>query len=289
MMVSSGTPIRDGFCAVTRPVLLAELTWGWLFGLAALLLVAMGACLLLAGIEIDRSQAALLHSRNPWLMAGVLGSSAGAAGAHILRLAAILLPALTVLWMVAVGIRRTVTLRLLLHLPRVRFRPQLGLSFLRATLGWLTVLGYGGMLLLWGRAMRVEHGLPPGMAGLVFLLPTVFVVYFYSLVNELLAAAPIFAARDGLETFSAVSASAALFRSRTGQYFRIAGWFCLWRLLLLAGAGAASLFTLALIARAPVAGLVVDAMMAMVYCVMADYLILARLGAYAAFADRQSW
>src|SRR5260221_4374546 len=106
-------PARAGFAAVLRRprIFLAELAWRWTFGAAALALLLFTWLEFLRGIEISEAEYALRNS--PLGAADALARVLGANTGPLLGAAAVLLPGLALLWIVAGSLGRAVTLRAL--------------------------------------------------------------------------------------------------------------------------------------------------------------------------------
>src|SRR5215472_4541291 len=105
-------PVNQGFRAVLRDptILLTEIVWRWSFGSAAFLLLFFSVMALVGSIHVSETDAAAWRSNNPTVMAQALANMLLESGPKMAAMAARVLPAITVLWIVLAAAGRTLTL-----------------------------------------------------------------------------------------------------------------------------------------------------------------------------------
>ena len=282
-------------------LLLAELAWRWSFGLAAMVLIGIGVREVQHAVTISPTDELLLGSMQPMLM--------GEAWAHILRqampllwrVAAILLPALSVMWVAAATLGRAVTIRRVLdyfaekdgsaaQAAKMRWGAMTALHAFRAAVMLAVFLGYIGAGVVASRFVKIEEGTPPSMEGawVVFVLIFAVVVIVAAALNWVLSLAPVFVARDGRGTWDSMGDAVTLFRQRGSQLTSAATMNGFLRFAGACVASVAGIFPLALIGEVP--GSVVWALVAIItviYCAISDWLLLARLASYVAVVEQK--
>jgi hypothetical protein len=297
--------INEGFRAVVRlsSMLLAELAWRWSFGLAAMVLIGIGVREVQHAVTISPTDELLLGTVQPMLM--------GEAWAHILRetlpllfkLAAILLPALSVMWVAAATLGRAVTIRRLLDhfaakaespsrdATRIRWGAMTALHAFRAVVMLAVFLGYVGAGVVASRFVQVSEGGAPNLqaAWIVFVMIFTVIVFVAAAINWVLSLAPVFVVRNGRGTWDAMGDAVRLFRERGSQLTSAATMNGFLRFAGACVASVAGLFPLALIGevRSIVVWVLVGIITA-IYCVVSDWLLLARLAAYVAVVEQGS-
>lgn len=277
------SPIAAGFrTAFRRPALVAsEIAWRWAFGIAAWGLLLFTFFAYLNSLTISNGDWLLLRTKAPPLMAEAVRHILGGSGPRLLRAAAVLLPALTVLWILAASVGRWASLRALIEDGRGRFRTILGLHFLRAAGGLAAGIGYFGALLVAGFAASRSLEDRPGLFLLVFFLLAAMVGFFHGRIRWYLFLANLFAVRQGSDAFSAIAAAFDLYRQRRGRFVSLAAGMGAIRLFVLVAVTMVSLVPIGLLAPAAWKLLVaVLAPITLLYFVVADFLFVARLAAY---------
>lgn len=286
--------VGQGFAAVARRPLVAlgEIAWRWAFGAAAWVLLLLGVHLVFRNVTISQAEIAMARRYGVFQAADAIARILIDAWPGILRLAAVLLPGLAAIWILAASIGRAATLSALLDgaqmeagRPRsaaVGFRSLLGLNFLRAGATLAAIIGYGGAVAVAALALPAAPQYA-GVAVLVWLFIAATVAVCWTVVNWFLALAAIFVVRDGESTFDAVRSSLELLRSRSREYVATVSWFGFFRSLALVAAIVVSLFA----AAAPnvVAAAVIVAAVALAYFALVDWLYAARLAAFVKLAE----
>ena len=160
----SESPISRGFRTAFREpaIVLAEIAWRWSFGLAVLALAAGSLFAYLATLRVSRFELMALRGHPRLLIADAIGHMLHG-GPRLVMAAAIVLPAIFVLWIAAATVGRAATLKALLRREgRVALSPQLGLNFLRASVTLAALIGYLGAAILAGRAAAGRGRCSPG-------------------------------------------------------------------------------------------------------------------------------
>jgi hypothetical protein len=286
-------PTRDGFEAVVRaPSLwLAEMAWRWSFGISACLLIFFSLLEFLRSLVVSRADWLFLRSNNPLLVSGALGNIFSGSGPRLLRIAAILLPALAILWVLAATLGRAATLKFLLPGSLVRFRSLAGLNFLRAAVSLAAIIGFFGVAVLAGYAgVGSTEGAAKAGAHLyyitaIFLGLGIVVASAWSVLNWMLALAAIFAVRDRQDTLSATAEAVCTFRRHPGKFFATSTWFGLLHLVAIVGASYVAAMAIPLAALSKWAALLVLLVVAGQYFAAVDFLYIARLAAYVVIAE----
>ena len=284
----SASPISDGFRTAFREpaIVLAEIAWRWSFGLAALALAAGSLFAYLATLPVSRFELMTLRGYPRWLIADAIGHILHGSP-RLVMAAAIVLPAIFVLWVAAATVGRAATLKALLRREeRVALSPQLGLNFLRASVTLAALIGYLGAAILAGRAAAGDDDVRPGVFLLVFVVLSTAVAIVRSRVNWLLCLGAIFAARDGCDTFGAISEAAGLFRRHPGRFAGAGAVFGTIHGVLFAFCTVVCLLALSLAGKVPpVATLFLLTVITLAYFAAVDFLYIARLAAYVAIDE----
>ena len=286
--MKSSSPTLEGFRVILRrPSFgLAEIAWRWSFGLAALALVAGSFLAYLATLRVSNLELVALRDHPRWLIADAIG--------HILQgsprlvmAAAIVLPAIFVLWVAAATVGRAATLKALLRRERrVTLSPQLGLNFLRAIVTLAALIGYLGAAILAGRAAAGPDDVRPGVFLLVFVVLGTSVTMVRSRVNWFLCLGAIPAARGGRDTFTAIGEGVGLFRRHAGKFASAGAVFGTIHGVLFAFCTVVCLLALSLAGRVPpVATLFLLVVITSAYFAAVDFLYIARLATYVAIHE----
>jgi len=278
-------PARAGLAAVLRrPAIVAiEIAWRWTFGAAALLLVAFVWLEFLRGIEISEAEYALTHSAPLLAVADAIARVLAANYAPLLRAAAVLLPGVALLWVIASSVGRALTLRLLLEPARaLRYSALVGLSFFRAALALAALGGYVAAAILAGLAAGGPERPDVGVFIAVFFPMMFLVVGLWAVLNWFLSVAPLFAVRDGDDTFAAFAHAVRWFRRRPAVFTSIGTLYGVLRLVALVVVTVLCFMLAAAVDLISVAGVAVGiALFSLLYFALADLLYVARLAAYA--------
>ena len=291
---------REGLRIVKSEPLLfpLELLWRWSFGLGALGIIFLALRPLVAAVQLTQMDQEMLASHNPDMIAGVVGEILVDVLPVIAMVLAWSLPALALLWAAAVTVGRGLTARIILRkianergheLPvwtSARWRAMAGVSAGRVVMGLILFIGYVGGIFIarWAQGL-VSASLRPLVSSLVFLLVFGISIAVWMVVNWFLSLAPLFVVRDGADTLAAVAQAMRFTQTRGSELRNVAMWNGVIR------TACATLFVVAGILCVPLArsapvwvvgGL--GTAITVGYCVVSDYLLLARFASYAAIA-----
>ena len=308
------TPARAGFdLVIRRPALiLAEVLWRWCFGVASLGLLGLIFVLFLKSIPISDVERSFMKSGSLYLVADALSHIITAAKGPLLRSLAVLVPGLALLWTIAAGIGRLVTLppffdptvsgaalsRATQLSPRAgALGPEggwsmlpalLAISFLRAALVLAGIGGYLASAIIAADVSGLGVNQDLQLFFVVFLPLLLLVVLIWATLNWLLSVAPLFAVRDGRSALGSFADTVRLFARNPRDFTAVGTLYALPRLIALVVATAVSLM---LFAAAPQVGKYVVAAslvaITLAYFVFADLLHLSRMAAYAVILERE--
>ena len=284
--MSAPTPVRDGFRAIWRQpsIFLAELSWRWSWGGAALFLLFLSLFVYLHTLIVTPTDLLLLRLRHPLAVSRALGDIFHGSGARVVRTVILLLPALAVMWVVMGALGRFATLRGLLgpHIERRSgsVRALLGLHTLRVTLALAGVISFLGAALV-ASLVGTPTDPRPGLAFLVFVPLAVLVSLIWSTLNWFLSLAPIFVVRDGEDTFGAMAGAVDLWRRGSGKISAMGFWFGAMHLVAFVVGSTLVMYPLAVASLVP-AGvtLILMGIVTLGYFAVADFLYVARLAGY---------
>ncbi len=237
-------------------------------------------------LRVSNPELMALRDHPRWLIADAAGHILHG-GPGLVIAVAIVLPAIFVLWIAAATVGRAATLKALLRREgRVALLPQLGLNFLRASVTLASLIGYLGAAILAGWAAAGADGVRPGVFLLVFVVLGTAVALVGSHVRWFLCLGAIPAARDGCDTFAAISEAAGLFRRHPGRFVGAGAVFSTIHGVLLAFCTVVSLLALSLADRVPLAAtLFLPTVITLAYFAAADFLYVARWSAYVAIDE----
>jgi hypothetical protein len=239
------SPTLEGFQTMFRlPTLgLAEISWRWSFGLAAIAAILFTLREYLATLPVTAGEMLLMRTRQPALILQALahifeGSAPRAAAALV-----VVTLAMTVAWIVLASVGRAATLKTLLESFRGSGRVQIAhepetppvsgtrglasllfLNSLRAATMLAAAVGVVGAMLVASAASSADDP-SPGKVLLIFWMLTMLIGLAWPLLNWYLALAAIFVVRDGASTFGALAKATDLCRMRPGALAAAATWF----------------------------------------------------------------
>ena len=270
-------------------VWVAEVTWRWVFGAAALVLGAIAVIEVLDAVEVARGDELLLRTWAPMLMAEVLARILRDAGLHLLRAAAVLVPALAVLWTVTAAAGRAATLHVLLEDARPRsWRSLLGVSFLRTALALAALLGYVGASVIAGQAAMTSEGeVQPGVFFLAFFPLVLLVVLLWAALNWFLSVAPLFVVAEGRSTLGSFAASVRFYRRQSRPLWSVTSLYGTLRLVAILAALVVSIGVAEALQKHAAAMIAALVVITLAYFLVADYFYIARLAAYADILRRE--
>lgn len=287
-------PVREGFGAVIRQpgLALAEIAWRWSFGAAAWVLVGLSLHQILLGVDVGDAELAIARRSSPFLIADAIAHILYEVLPRLVRISAVLIPALALLWIFAASLGRSATLNALLaERGQLRddhpgFSALLGIHLVRVAVTLAAVAGLFGAIII---SSTITNPQPDTaiVAALLWLAIAVLVAFFWSILNWFLSLAPIFIVRDGRGTFASIADSLALYRDHRADYAGTTAWFCFLRSLALLGAIGLSVMPLGITDSVRVVVLVV-VIVSLAYFAMVDSVYIARIAAFVALADESS-
>jgi hypothetical protein len=274
-----------------------ELLWRWSFGLGLLALLFFAYAHLRQAVLLTDADQAAFSSQDPLAMATAVSGLIASSQPLLLRILAQVFSVAAVLWIAAAALGRGLLTRILVR----RFAMDYGLKiapdasrwtsftvlkFSRVLMLLILLIGYQGGVLLAGLVNPGERNVLTDALMLMVSLAVSSVVWSY--VNWVVSLAPIFVVRDGLRPLDSVAAAMGFIRRNHSRLMAIALWNSTLRGL------AATLITLAGVATAtrwrglPAGAITaVLALETLVYLVLSDFFLLARLAAYCSIAVRE--
>jgi hypothetical protein len=286
--MATRSPTLEGFRLVLRrpSVLLAEITWRWACGAAAIGLTVFTVGQFLDTLPVSNGDLLFLRSGQPFLIGQALAHIFRGSAPRLLAATLVLVFALAVLWNLAASLGRKATLDSLL----AQFAPQreirtgigslVGLNFLRTALALAALLAYLGASILSGLVSSKAHPRPE-LSLLIFLVLAVMVAVLWAAVNWYLSLAAVFVEKGAGDTFSSLGAAIDLCRRRTGPVSAVSFWYSLLHLAAFVAATTAVFFPIAFLGLFPVPlVLIAVAVITLLYFVVADWLYISRLAAY---------
>jgi len=283
--MASESPISEGFRTAFREpaIVLAEISWRWSFGLAAQALTVASLLAYLATLSVSKAESLALRGHIRWLIADAIGHILHG-GSRLAIATAIVLPAIFVLWVAVATLGHAATLKALLGREgRVALSPQLGLSFLRASVTLASLVGYVGAAIIAGRTASDDANVRPAVFLLVFVVLGAAITIVRARVNWFLSLAAIPVARDDRDTFTAIGEAVGLFRRHAGKLAGAGAVFGAIHSVLFAFATVVCLLALSLASKSPpVVPLFLLAVITLAYFAAVDFFYIARLAAYVA-------
>ena len=290
--MSAPTPVRDGFRAIWRQpsIFLAELSWRWSWGSAALLLTGLSLFVYLHTLIVTPTDLMLLRLRHPLAVSRALGDIFQGSGPRVVRATVLLLPALTALWIVLASLGRFATLRGIIagsndESRRGSIRILLGLHSLRVSIALAGFVSFLGAALV---ASFVSTPTSPrsGLAFLLFVPLAILISMVWSGLNWFLSLAPIFTVRDGEDTFGAIATTVDFCRRCGGKLSAAGFWFGAMHLVAFVIGTTVVMYPLAVASLVPPGvTLILMALVVLAYIAAADFLYVARLAAYVAIVE----
>jgi hypothetical protein len=287
--MSKSHAIRSGFSAIFRDplVYVAEVAWRWTYGVASALLIAYGVLLFLNSLPVSDRDAFGLSGIIPGLFVEALANIFRGSGPKMLRIAAMLLAGLGLLWFLAASLGRAATLGSLLN-KRPRLQSIFGLHSMRLLVGAAAWIAYFGALAIAFNASRIAGGeeINPSKFYLIFLVLSIVVSTAWSSASWYLSLGPILAARNETSIFDSLYDAAALVRRRGAQFTWVGIVFGVLRTIVWFTAFFFFMTMLSIAMQAPPAvGFAVILLFVAAYSVVSNFLYLARMNSYLRIMD----
>ena len=316
--MSSPTPVRNGFRAVWRQpsIFFAELSARWSWGGAALLLIGLALFEYLQTLIVTPADMFLLRLKHPLAVSRALADIFRGSWPRVLHTFLLLVPALTVLWVVIMALGRFVTLRSLIDSAKVdsvettsvpekeldptafrplnirssplRFQPLrslMGLNFLRSGLALAAFVSLVGSAIVSSFVSTVKHP-HAGLALLLFIPLAIVVTTIWSSVNWFLSIAAVFVVRESEDTFGSIAAAVDFCRRCAGKVSGAGFWFGAMHLVAFVMATTVVMYPLSLSSVEPASvTLSLMGLVTLAYFAVADYLHIARLAGYVSLVE----
>jgi hypothetical protein len=280
------------------PVLLpVELLWRWSFGLGLLALLFFAYEQLRQVVLLSDTDLVVLHSKDPVAMAEAASMIVADAMPLLLKAFVPVVSLAAVLWIASAVLGRGVITRAIVRRLAVdygltvaadapRWTSFAVLKFARVLMLLILVIGYlgGG----WIAALVTGPNQDVAAAALILFVSLAASFVLWSYVNWVLSLAPLFLVRDGLSPLDSVVAAIGFVRRNFSRLRLVAVWNSMWRGVVAGGITCAGIATVMLRFALPLWG--ISALLVLetfVYLVASDFLLLARLAAYASIAVRE--
>ncbi len=274
---------------------LIELLWRWSFWLGTLAVVFFSLPTYQRIAQLAEPDESLLRSGDPMAIAAGMAEVMQAARPLLVRLLVVALPVLALLWGAALTIGRGLTTRAIVRRlatehgqpepPPLRWLAMAGISFGRVAAVLILLIGYVGGSIIGSSVAGTPQEPNLFAPALLFLLIFGMGAAAWSVVNWILSLAPIFAVRDGLSALDSTVAAIRFARRRRKELTSAAGKNAFLRTAVAVVLTVAGLLLIPLAHVAPAWLIAVLAVViSLAYILESDYLLLARLAAYAVVA-----
>ncbi|MGA3126347.1 MAG: hypothetical protein ABSD13_06500 [Candidatus Korobacteraceae bacterium] len=290
---------REGFRILRSEsaLLPMELLWRWSFGLGMLALAFFVYSQLRQAVLLSDTDELALNGQDPFAVAAAAENFLAVAMPPLLRVLEPVFCVAVVLWIAATTVGRGIITRLMVRrfaadytitIPTdaPRWSSFAILNFARVLMLLILVIGYLGGTLLAGFVSTPEQNALA--SSLIVFASLAAAGLLWSYVNWVLSLAPIFVARDALPPLDSVAAAFTFLRRNYLRLSSIALWNGTLRgvaatVITLAGA-----FTVALRSALPSSAITALLILeTLLYLLISDLFLLARLGAYASVAVRE--
>jgi hypothetical protein len=288
--MAATNPIRAGFAQALRSLglTLIEIAWRWAFGVGAILLLLAGFYRLVAGLDVTAGEEAAFRSGDAQLAAAAILQIFHGTGDLFIRAALILAPIISIWWIVTATMGRMGTLKILLPGGSSRNAAQvLRSNILRATamwtgiLLWFAIIGFASIV-SYKFSSSDEPNLLVYFVFVILFLPPASV--WWAIMSWRLSLAPLFSFRDGKGGIAAYRQVRKHVREHRAEFVKVNLVFGVMRavavvVLIAACAIVGSVAT----GRSGIAFVTaVIVVLSLIYFAVADFLSVARLGAYVA-------
>jgi len=289
---------REGFRILRSEsaLLPRELLWRWSFGLGMLALAFFVYSQLRQAVLLSDADELALSGHDPIVAAATAwGLLAGAMG-PLLRVLEPVFCVAVVLWIAATTVGRGIITRLMVRrfaadyaitIPpdAPRWSSFAILNFARVLMLLILVIGYLGGTLIAGLVSAPGQNVIA--SALIVFASFVAAGLLWGFVNWVLSLAPIFVVRDGRSPVDAIVETIAFLRRNYSRLSFIAVWNGILRGLAATVISIAGMFAVALRPAPTVAIAVLLVLEMLLYLIISDLFLLARLGAYASVAVRE--
>jgi hypothetical protein len=297
---------HEGFRILRRDSALfpLELLWRWSFGLGLMALLFYAYAHLRQAVLISDADMAAFNSRDPITLANAAAAVLTELQPLLLRTFVQIAGIAAALWVATAALGRGILTRIIVRRfadeysltvapDAPRWRAFTALKIARVLMLLILVIGYLAGELLAARTLPVpEQASAPApnllTPALILFACLAVAAVLWSYVNWILSLAPIFVVRDGLAPLDSIVAAIAFVRRNYPHLAAIATWNATLRgltatLVTLAGVFSGTLYT-SLPGWALTALLAIETLL---YFVISDFFLLARLAAYSSVAVRE--
>jgi hypothetical protein len=270
-----------------------ELLWRWSFGLGMLALAFFVYSQLRQAVLLSDADVLALSGHDPIVAAATAwGLLAGAMG-PLLRVLEPVFCVAVVLWIAATTVGRGIITRVVVRRFAADYAITISpdaprwssfaiLNFARVLMLLILVIGYLGGTLIAGFVSAPGQNVIAST--LIVFASLAAAGLLWSFVNWVLSLAPIFIVRDGRSPVDAIVEAIAFLRRNYSHLAFIAVWNGILRGLAATVISIAGMFAVALQPAPTVAIAVLLALEMLLYLIISDLFLLARLGAYASVA-----
>jgi hypothetical protein len=273
-----------------------ELLWRWSFGLGMLALAFFVYSQLRQAVLLSDADVLALSGHDPIVAAATAwGLLAGAMG-PLLRVLEPVFCVAVVLWIAATTVGRGIITRVVVRRFAADYAITISpdaprwssfaiLNFARVLMLLILVIGYLGGTLIAGFVSAPGQNVIAST--LIVFASLAAAGLLWSFVNWVLSLAPIFIVRDGRSPVDAIVEAIAFLRRNYSHLAFIAVWNGILRGLAATVISIAGMFAVALRPAPTVAIAVLLVLEMLLYLIISDLFLLARLGAYASVAVRE--
>jgi hypothetical protein len=290
---------REGFKVLrSEPALFPmELLWRWSFGLGLLAISFFAYSHLRQAVLLSDADELALQSQDPFASAAAAANVLSGAMPLLIHTLAQVFSVAAVLWIASATLGRGVIARVIVRRLAADYGVKIAgdaprwtcfavLKFARVLMLLILVIGYLVGVLIAGLINGDQQNLL--MSSLVIFLSVGTASLLWAYVNQVLSLAPIFVVRDAVSPLDSIVESIAFIRRHYARVFAIGLWNSTVRGVV------ATVITIAGISTAALHGFwpgwsitVLVALETLLYLVVSDLFLLARLAAYASVAVRE--
>jgi hypothetical protein len=291
--MSHPSPVRAGLLRVVRSprLLVIEVGWRWAFGLGALTMMAAGLFRLLQALPLTPQDVAALRGEDATMAAAAILHVFHGTWPKFLWAAIVLLPAISVWWVITATMGRVTTLPALVPYPAPRAGGSygvLGCSVLRVLSMWagmalsLAIIISASVLSYRFSGARDRPNLL--LYGLILAILLPLLGFWLGRVNWYLSLAPLFCFHDGVGAFAGYREAGRAVRQHRAEAVNISLLYGVARLTGIVALIAVSAVVAAVGegARGMKAAIAIVIVLSLLYFIFADFLYAARLASYAA-------
>jgi hypothetical protein len=285
-------PTAAGFKLIFRrtAIPLAEIAWRWSIAAASWLLCAGLLVEYADTLQVNKLDRLLLGSQQPALVLHALHRIFHGSALRFTEGGILLAIALTIAWIVIAAFGRAATLTAMANefdIPAARggaISSLIGLNFLRAAITVAAIIGVIGAAFIASGVWASSH-LSIADAGRLWIGLLFLVWLSWSILNWLLSSSAIFVVADASSSFPSIAAAVRWFRERYRSIVATGIWFGLAHggAFMVAYGAAFSVLSMAdTLGNGPT--IILEFLIIVGYCFVADFLYIARLGAYLVIA-----